>query len=244
MGNLCIGDNTAVARMDFSSVVLYDEHDKKAKQHDEICKLMEKAGSIPSTICVQYDAYKNNTTTLANYVVAKPLYSEKRILPILKSLFTALVYLHAHGIVHTHIDANNVIMANNNDDVQLSDFSHAILCCLSTTTEDKTTEDKCHITTPAIHTNEQLLELSNDVQSYKSDIFGVGCIAYLLMTGKLYVAGEYAANEDKHSHRSSVGHEFHQFVLNCIHTDPNVRPNASDALHWTIEHMAQYSYDE
>jgi len=93
----------------------------------------------------------------------------------MKNILDALSYLHDHNIVHRDLKPENLILASKEDDcdVRIADFGLATFC-----NGDPLTL-RCG--SPGYVAPELL---NNEGYDKKADMFSVGAILYMILTGK------------------------------------------------------------
>lgn len=108
-------------------------------------------------------------------------YSEREIAEIIKSLASAVAYLHDQGIAHRDIKLENVMIAEADSlNLKLTDFG---LCAI----RDKENQIQASCGTPAYMAPEVLSD--RGVYSPLCDIWSLGVILYVLLCGSLPFKG-------------------------------------------------------
>eukprot|EP00954_Amorphochlora_amoebiformis_P020510 1339865-Amorphochlora_amoeboformis.AAC.1 len=153
--------------------------------HDEV-KIMDK---IRHPNCVRLEEIfetnkklylvmeKLSGGELFDRIVAKGSYSEKEASQLIKSVATALSYLHKIGIVHRDLKPENLIYANNDKDslIKITDFG---LAKLKEAQGDGMMTTACG--TPGYVAPEVLKKLK---YNEAVDIWSMGVILYILLCG-------------------------------------------------------------
>jgi eukaryotic-like serine/threonine-protein kinase len=88
----------------------------------------------------------------------------------------ALAYAHAHGVVHRDIKPENILLSNGH--ALVADFG--IAKAVEAAGDSKLTETGWGMGTPAYMSPEQIL---GDPADGRSDIYGLGCVVYEMLTG-------------------------------------------------------------
>ncbi|KAJ4962080.1 hypothetical protein NE237_021990 [Protea cynaroides] len=147
-----------------------------------------------------------------------------------KQLLKGLEYLHDNGIIHRDIKGANILV-DNKGCIKLSDFGaskKAVELATASGTELKGT--------PYWMAPEVILQTG---QSFSADIWSVGCTVIEMATGKppwseqyQEVAALFHIGTTK-SHPPIPEHlslETKEFLLKCLHKEPDLRPAASELL--------------
>ncbi|KAL3075436.1 hypothetical protein niasHT_037596 [Heterodera trifolii] len=166
-------------------------------------------------------------------VVAKGRYSESEARMAIKMLLTGLEYLHSMHITHRDLKPENLLYSDTRQEARLliTDFG---LAHQSRASDEKMT-DTCG--TPEYIAPEILLRVP---YSNRVDLWAVGVIAYILMSGimpfdddcrsRLYTH-IITANYVYYPQFWSGSEQAKHFVDTLLDTSPDHRPSASDALH-------------
>lgn len=116
-------------------------------------------------------------TDLAAVLVRESRLPPARVLAILEPVAAALAAAHAQSVIHRDVKASNVFLAG--DRVVLLDFGIAKLALPDTA--DLTTSRQA-VGTPVSMAPEQI---SGAVVDSRTDVYGLGVLAYQLLTGRL-----------------------------------------------------------
>jgi len=161
-------------------------------------------------------------------------YSERIARGIVSNILEALSYCHEQNIAHRDVNSKNLIFINEDKDrgIKLAGFGFAARCHAP---ESMTRQ--CG--TPLFVAPEVLLK---NPYGMESDMWSVGCVAFLLLSGdvpfagetqkdlfRAIVAGKYVLNE----YWTEVSDEGKQFVSDLLQVDPTKRLRAKDALNHT-----------
>jgi serine/threonine protein kinase len=108
----------------------------------------------------------------------KVTYTEADAIKIMQNILSAISYLHKKGIIHRDLKPENLILARNDDDydIKIADFGLATLV--------KPGEKLTLPWGSPGYVAYELLKEPSPGYDTKADIFSVGAILYLLLTGK------------------------------------------------------------
>ena len=169
-----------------------------------------------------YDLYK--VIALKNYNG----FDEKNMCEIIYQLLKALAFIHSQNIIHRDIKPENMLFANKKDysTLKLIDFGLA--------TNSK--KDKNAVGTPYYMAPEMI----EGISCPQSDIWSVGVIVYLMLTGKHpFDAKEgedlfYKIKNDeldlKPLDKGKISDEAKDFIKKCLNKDYNKRMTTPQAL--------------
>jgi calcium/calmodulin-dependent protein kinase I len=162
----------------------------------------------------------------------KKTYSEEDARELSTKMLKAMAYCHAHKIAHCDMKPKNLLLMSEDNDsyIKLADFGFAARChthkCLT---------KQCG--TPFFVSPEILMRQPYDQQS---DMWSVGCIIYLLLSGNLpfmgrsqkelfrkIVSGKY---EFKEEDWCDVSPDARDLVQKLLVLDPDERITSSQAL--------------
>lgn len=107
------------------------------------------------------------------------MFNESEACKIMEKLFRAINHCHAQGIIHRDIKPENVMIGRDNE-IKLIDFG------LSKRSKDKTS----HLTTIAGTPYYMAPEVLDGDYNYKCDIWSLGVLLYVLVSGYLPFQGE------------------------------------------------------
>jgi eukaryotic-like serine/threonine-protein kinase len=183
-----------------------------------------------------------------------------RAIHFLRQVCGALEEAHARGLIHRDIKPGNVMICERGgipDVAKLLDFGR-VLPPAGDADDDKLTQDGTVAGTPAYLSPEQAG--GEGTVDARSDIYSVGALAYLLLTGRPPFAGRtgmkmiaahlYEVPEPLSRHRPDVPADLEAVILRCLAKDPNAGfPDAASlnaalsscaaAGQWTARDAAQ-----
>jgi eukaryotic-like serine/threonine-protein kinase len=122
--------------------------------------------------------------TLADAIKAGLRWPDKRCLPWLKQVLSALEYAHVNGVIHRDLKPSNVVLTESDDprrSVRLVDFGIARVINLSNEEKQRLTQTGAVFGTPLYMSPEQCEGKQTDP---RSDIYAFGCLMYETLTGK------------------------------------------------------------
>ena len=133
-----------------------------------------------------------------------PLREWAAVRDVLEQLLAALAHAHARGVVHRDLKPSNVLVSAGR--LKLSDFG--IAHALSRVSADAAAGTPLSAGTASFMAPEQVLGLHRDEGPW-TDLYALGCLAHLLVTGRLPFTGE--SRDDL-------------FVAHCLATPPRLVP--------------------
>ncbi|CAG9333935.1 unnamed protein product [Blepharisma stoltei] len=156
--------------------------------------------------------------------------TEKKAIILIKNLLNVIEYLNSKNIVHRDIKLQNIFMVSKNNDteIKLGDFG---LSCINT---EKLTQicGSPGFTAPEI--------LKRDIYGSKVDVFSVGIVLFMLLTGKTPWSAKnkkelVLQNRDckvpfAEALSSQNSREMIKLVKKLMMPNPNSRPSASQIL--------------
>jgi eukaryotic-like serine/threonine-protein kinase len=155
---------------------------------------------------------------------------------ILRQVAAALGEAHDAGLVHRDIKPQNVMLCTRGgvrDFVKVLDFG---LVKNVATTDVKITSERSIAGTPLYMAPESIL--SPETVGPAADVYGVGCIAYFLLTGRTPFEGDnlvavcaahvHSAPEPPSTYAPEVPPELDALVLRCLDKKPEGRPTTRE----------------
>jgi serine/threonine protein kinase len=155
-----------------------------------------------------------------------------RAVAILEQICCALQAAHDRNIIHRDLKPANVflIRRDTGEFVKLLDFGLAKL----ERTEGRMTREGVVLGTPEYMAPEQA---RGAVMDGRADLYGVGCLAYHMLTGcQLFAGGSYADVMVRHVKEAPppprtlnphLSEELERVVMRCLAKDPNDRPSSA-----------------
>jgi calcium/calmodulin-dependent protein kinase I len=162
----------------------------------------------------------------------KKSYHEADARDLVIKMLKAMSYCHNHKIAHCDMKPKNLLLMSEDNDsfIKLADFGFAARC-----NEPKSLTKQCG--TPFFVSPEILMRQPYDEQS---DMWSVGCIVFLLLSGNLpfmgrsqkelfrkIVSGKYEFDE---ADWCDVSNDAKDLVEKLLVLDPDMRLNAAEAL--------------
>jgi len=167
----------------------------------------------------------------------------ERGLHIIRQLASALAAAHRLGVVHRDVKTDNVFLINRHGDaeyVKVLDFGVAKLTQPTSAAPTVSTMDGAIIGTPTTMSPEQA---SGGTVDQRADIYAVGVLLYLLLSGKLPIDADnfgkliallLTKKPDPLPAKTPLGEpipaELAAVVMRCLEKDPKQRPQSMDAL--------------
>lgn len=171
--------------------------------------------------------------TLSQLVEQHGAQPPARVIPILLQLCAALSEAHGRGLVHRDIKPDNVLLCDEGGAVKLLDFG------LVTRITDPPESTSAVVGTPLYMSPEAIR--APETVSARSDLYGLGAVAYFLLTGAPVFGGESVVEVCRqHLHVEprrlwlAAGHvvsrELERVVLDCLAKNPARRPASAAEL--------------
>ena len=167
----------------------------------------------------------------------------KRSLHIMRQVIGALAAAHRLGVVHRDVKVDNVFLLTRQGDpdyVKVLDFGVAKLTQPATGAPTVSTMDGAIIGTPTTMSPEQA---SGGVVDQRADIYAVGVLLYLLLSGKLPIDAENFGKliallltrppeplPPKTPLGEPIPPELAATVMKCLEKDPDHRPKSMEML--------------
>ncbi|KAJ7443895.1 kinase-like domain-containing protein [Mycena galericulata] len=172
---------------------------------------------------------------LFDRICSKGSYTEADAAALVRTIFTAVEYIHNAGIVHRDLKPENLLFRTEDEeaDIMIADFG--LSCIMKEQTLNKLTEI-CG--TPGYMAPEICLQTGH---GKPVDVWAMGVVTYFLLAGytpfdretpdaekAAIIAGEYRFEPEEYW--SSVSETARAFVTACLTADPERRPTAAQAL--------------
>ncbi len=164
----------AVAGLDHPGIIMVFEHGAVTPQAEQASEGRLVAGS-PVLVMEMADG-----GTLEDL---GPHLTWSQLLPILRSLLDALAHAHAHGVIHRDIKRPNILVSSPHDlrpGIKVTDFGIAQI--LGEQNTPALLADNI-LGSPAYMAPEQLEVRTRDFGPW-TDLYAVGCLTWILATGK------------------------------------------------------------
>jgi hypothetical protein len=167
-----------------------------------------------------------------------------RVAQILRQVCRSLGDAHTHGMIHRDIKPTNIFLCrlgNEYDFAKVLDFG---LVKVLNENETKITVDGSTTGTPAYMAPE--IALGNSAVDGRTDLYGLGCVAYWLITGKL-VFDEKGSTAMLLAHlqktpvtpslrnEAAVPEGLERAIMMCLAKDPADRPPSAESLARMLE---------
>jgi serine/threonine-protein kinase len=159
-------------------------------------------------------------------------FAADRAVSILEQICCALQAAHDRNIIHRDLKPANVFLTrrDSGEFVKLLDFGLAKL----ERTEGRMTREGVVLGTPEYMAPEQA---RGAVMDGRADLYGVGCLAYHMLTGcQLFAGGSYADVMVRHVKEApppprtlnpNLSDELERAILRCLAKDPASRPSSA-----------------
>lgn len=183
-----------------------------------------------------------NGETLSARLAKGPVALE-RALHIIRQLASALAAAHRLGVVHRDVKADNIFLIKrqgDNEYVKVLDFGVAKLTQPTSAAPTVSTMDGAIIGTPTSMSPEQA---SGGVVDQRADIYAVGVLLYLLLSGRLPIDADSFGKliallltqpppplPGKNPLGEPIPVKLAALVMRCLAKDPLERPQSMDAL--------------
>lgn len=123
---------------------------------------------------------------LFEHLIRNGAYSEAQAAVFLRQFAEAMSFMHSNGVVHADLKPENLMMSSEQDDVaqlKVVDFGCAVMQHDSSSdlTEESNGQDEISGTTA--YMSPELFQESSKQPSEASDMWAIGCILYILVTG-------------------------------------------------------------
>lgn len=168
----------------FKKMFFNEAHAAGLLEHPNILRVYD--AGIQDDFCFLVMEYVEGAQTLDRYCEPDHLLPLRDVVGIIYKIAKALDYAHRQGIIHRDIKPSNLLVTNDRD-VKLGDFSIALV----TRKDAKETQVVGLLGSPLYMSPEQI---NDGPITNASDIFSLGTVTYLLLTGKQpFVADNFNA---------------------------------------------------
>lgn len=205
----------------FRKLFFNEAHAAGMLDHPNILRVFD--AGVEGDYCYLVMEHVYQAETLEPYCRPDNLLSVREVVNILYKTAKALDYAHSQGVVHRDIKPSNVLLTADRD-VRLADFSIAMV----TRKDPGHTQISGFLGSPLYMSPEQINEA---IITHASDIFSLGSMTYLLLTGR---------------------HPFQGANLNAInrkitHEQPpplrELRPDLPEGLDYVVRRMLRKNPD-
>jgi serine/threonine protein kinase len=161
----------------------------------------------------------------------------ERVRQIVRQLSAALAEAHDAGLVHRDVKPSNIMLCTRGgtrDFVKVFDFG--LVKDVAASPEVQITSEHTITGTPLYMAPESMLEPTK--VGPPADVYGVGCVAYFLLTGRTPFEGNslvevcahhvHTTPEPPSKHVPSVPPDLDAIVLRCLEKHPEPRPTAHE----------------
>jgi len=193
----------------------------------------------PNRICIIMEYLHGGE--LFDRIIARKQYSENDACAVMKTLIRALDSLHKKGIVHRDLKPENIVYADESEtsDIKIMDFGLSWF-----TDEDDVQESAQYVGTPGYIAPEVLL---NSQYGPEGDIWSMGVILYILLSGRMPFAGRTPGIQNakimsgtfhmKGSSWDNVSSSAKSLIQRMLTVDPKKRISAKQILkhQWMLE---------
>jgi calcium-dependent protein kinase len=205
-------------------LVLAEVRNQLSLNHPNICRLLE-VYEEPSRVILVLERMRG--PDLLSYWCRKDSYRENEAAACLRQICSAVGYMHSKGVCHRDLKCENFCLEEDalGARVKLIDFG---LSEAFTSLPMTRACGSLHYVAPEIF-----------LQKYdsKCDIWSLGVVAYVLLTGRMPFDGKSDRETAKLIRSATfkalpveVSTHAHDFVATCLRTQPQDRPNAADLL--------------
>ena len=195
-------------------------------------------GELPTSKTPYYVMQFIDGRSLAEDIAAGVVTSELRAKRLIGEIASALEAAHARGLVHRDVKPANIMIENATDRPIVLDFGiSAVLQREGAGGDSRLTTAGTYVGTPTYMSPEQA---TGEPVTGKSDVYGLGLIAFELLSGKPPFDGPpvvvMAAHVERpapslHSVRPGIDEHLADLVDRCLRKNAADRPTASDVAH-------------
>lgn len=192
-------------------------------------------GELPQSRTPYYVMQFIDGQSLAEVIGDGAAFSDTRAKRLIGEIASALEAAHAHGVVHRDVKPANIIVERETDRPVVLDFGiSAVLRREEEPGSPKLTVAGTYLGTPTYMSPEQA---TGEPVTGQSDIYGLGLIAFELLTGHPPFDGApmvvMAAHVERkapslHAERPGIDPHLAELVDRCLKKNPAERPTAAD----------------
>lgn len=158
----------------FTKMFFNEAHAAGLLDHPNILRVYD--AGIQNDFCFLVMEYVEGEQTLERYCEPEHLLPLREVVGIVYKIAKALDYAHRQGIIHRDLKPSNLLLTKDKD-VKLGDFSIALV----TRKDAKETQIVGLLGSPLYMSPEQI---NDGPITNASDIFSLGAVTYLLLTGR------------------------------------------------------------
>ncbi len=195
-------------------------------------------GELPQSRTPYYVMQFIDGRSLAEVIADGAALSDTRIKRLVGEVASALEAAHAHGVVHRDVKPANIIIERESDRPVVLDFGiSAVLLRDEPAGSAKLTVAGTYLGTPTYMSPEQA---TGEAVTGQSDVYGLGLIAFELLTGHPPFDGVpmvvMAAHVERlppslRAERPGIDPHLAELVDRCLKKNPAERPTAADVAH-------------
>ena len=195
-------------------------------------------GELPQSLTPYYVMQFIDGRSLAEVIDDGVAFSDTRAKRLVGEIASALEAAHAHGVVHRDVKPANIIVERETDRPVVLDFGiSAVLHREEAPGSPKLTVAGTYLGTPTYMSPEQA---TGEPVTGQSDVYGLGLIAFELLTGHPPFDGApmvvMAAHVERpapslHAERPGIDPHLAEIVDRCLKKNPAERPTAADVAH-------------
>jgi serine/threonine-protein kinase len=175
----------------------------------------------------------------------------ERVVYLLGQVCDSLADAHAAGLIHRDVKPANIVACNWGlrwDFIKVLDFG-LVKALWGLGDDERLTTDGAIAGTPAFMAPEAVL--GANALDARVDIYGVGCVAYWLLTGERVFAGRTPMELILHHAKTPVAppservgrpipEALEKLVLSCLAKDPEERPPSAE---WLADRLAECAFE-
>ncbi|MDQ2666345.1 MAG: serine/threonine protein kinase [Gemmatimonadota bacterium] len=192
-------------------------------------------GELPQSRTPYYVMQFIDGRSLAEVIADGSAFSDTRAKRLVGEIASALEAAHAHGVVHRDVKPANIIIERDSDRPVVLDFGiSAVLQREEAPGSPKLTAIGTYLGTPTYMSPEQA---TGEPVTGQSDVYGLGLIAFELLTGHppfdgapmvVMAAHVERAPPSLHAERPGIDSHLAELVERCLRKNPAERPTAAD----------------